>query len=424
MPRRFSDDAWQRIFDTLEGREEEFGLPEQRDGSVLLASFNIRRLGAKRRSVGAWKMLQRFAQRCDLLAIQEVQDDLSGLRRLRWLLNGGPAEHVNDILPHPSAGAEDDNVFRLAASDVTGSFPGKSPPPERLAFLYRQDTVRRTEIASDITYDRSSVTEVLYELRGDFHQSFERHAAKLARFDAGLRKTKPSLKLPHFVSFIRQPHCVSFHIIGPPGVPPYELMAVNAHLLYGTKAERELEFQALLAWLVERARQVDRLYHQNFLLMGDLNLNFKAVDSRRDFIISMIKGLNRGSLDGTGTRINFPFLDVHPDHDEVFRTNARLDQTFDHIALLCHDRRLPRPSLNDQAGQLGDDDFDYGVFDFVELFRQALDVPPLATLSKDDRKAFFAQFEHDFSDHMPIWVRLPKPSRGQSPPPINTETDP
>lgn len=414
MAKSFSDDQWDRIFSTLEGQEEKFGLPVQRPGSVILASFNIRKLGRQPRSVGAWRLLREFASRCDLLSIQEVQDDLSGLHRLRWLLNGGQPEVVNDILLHPATLAQDNHLFRFVASDVTGSFPGQSPPPERLAFLYRRRTIERSEIASDITYDNSSLKKVLFEMWDDFESSFERHTLKLAHYEVGRRKTRPTLKLPHFLTFTRQPHCVSFLVRGAAGQPPYELLAINAHLLYGSPAERELEFQALMAWLVERARRVDRLYHRNFVLLGDLNLNFKAVDSRRDFIISMLKGLNRGSLDGTEMAINFPFFDVHPEQQEVFRTNARLDQTFDQIALLSHDQRLPRPSLNAQAGRLGDNGFDFGVFNFVDLFRTALEDPHPDTLDTEARRAYFSRFEHDVSDHMPIWIRLPIP--GFSPP--------
>ena len=31
------------------------------------------------------------------------------------------------------------------------------------------------------------------------------------------------------------------------------------------------------------------------------------------------------------------------------------------------------------------------------------------SLAKDDRKALLKKFEHDLSDHMPIWIRLPLP---------------
>ena len=43
------------------------------------------------------------------------------------------------------------------------------------------------------------------------------------------------------------------------------------------------------------------------------------------------------------------------------------------------------------------------------LFAEALHGKPLAQLSKSQRSNLFRKFEHDLSDHMPIWVRLPKP---------------
>ena len=88
---------------------------------------------------------------------------------------------------------------------------------------------------------------------------------------------------------------------------------INAHLLYGDKDkqkdERELEFKALLAWLIDRARERGRTY---------------------------------------------------------------------------------------------------GMFDFVRLFFETF--PSLETLPKRSR---YSKFEHDVSDHMPIWIRLPRPYIGQ-----------
>ena len=59
---------------------------------------------------------------------------------------------------------------------------------------------------------------------------------------------------------------------------------------------------------------------------------------------------------------------------------------------------------------LGPDGPDYGVFDFVNLFAVALEGEPYSDAwAKDRRKKFFARFEHNVSDHMPLWLRLPKP---------------
>ena len=107
--------------------------------------------------------------------------------------------------------------------------------------------------------------------------------------------------------------------------------------------------------------------------------------------------------------INFPFLSVHPDRDEVFRTNARLTETYDQIAMLgprSHGA-LPHVPANASAGRGGADDYDYGMFNFVALFCEALGVASPEQMGGSEARSFFASFEHDVTDHMPIWVRLP-----------------
>ena len=74
------------------------------------------------------------------------------------------------------------------------------------------------------------------------------------------------------------------------------------------------------------------------MLMGDLNLDYDNPARDRTRIEQRIKSLN-GELDGAN--VNFPFSDVHPERQEVFRTNARMSETFDQIGLFNRDLRLP-----------------------------------------------------------------------------------
>ena len=107
-------------------------------------------------------------------------------------------------------------------------------------------------------------------------------------------------------------------------------------------------------------------------------------------------------------RVNFPFLDPHPGRGEVFRTNARLSETFDQIGLFFRDTRFPAHDLNPSMGSRPDGP-DYGVFDFVSLFAHALSGMSFRMLSKPDKLALLSKFEHKVSDHMPLWLRLPLP---------------
>ena len=118
---------------------------------------------------------------------------------------------------------------------------------------------------------------------------------------------------------------------------------------------------------------------------------------------------NGGTLKGKGRAVvNFPLFGVHPEATSVFRSTARRTETYDQIALFSHDKRLPTPADNAKAGTKAGG-FDYGVFNFSGLFAEALHGKPLLKLTKAQHNSLLERFEHDVSDHMPIWIRLPKP---------------
>ena len=224
---------------------------------------------------------------------------------------------------------------------------------------------------------------------------------------------KPAFSINQFLQFIRSPHMVSFCTIGANGVDPYRFIAVNAHLLFGGsnkvwKGERLREFKALMDWLIIRADKMERMFEPNFILFGDLNLDFEKTNIKREEISDYLKSLNKTRLK-KAAKINMPFLSVHPGEADVFRTNARKNQTFDHIAIIASDRRLPPPHKNDEAGIEGADAYDFGMFDFVKLF---FDVLPIETKA-DTSRPKYSLFQHDVSDHMPIWIRLESPNHGQ-----------
>ena len=164
-------------------------------------------------------------------------------------------------------------------------------------------------------------------------------ARRMADYRAGRRRRRPRLNLQVFLSFIRQPFCVAFRIAGHPGTRPYEFMAINAHLYFGNYiSDRRQEFNALVDWIMSRLEANSRAYYPNFVLLGDLNLDYDNPGRDRARIEERIKSLN-GELDGAN--VNFPFLDVHPGRQDIFRTNARMTETFDQIGLFNRDPHLP-----------------------------------------------------------------------------------
>ena len=385
---QFTSEEWIKINQTLEQGRTAYGLPERVYGSVLLGSFNIRKLGSTRsRSPATWEFLAEVCRSFDLLAVQEIMDDLSGLRRLMSLL--GPD-------------------FDLIVSDVTGKFPGESGLGERLAFIYRWSAVKRTEVATDITYDRTKVLNTIAERYDEFDEVMDPYADRWkAYYVDKTTSSKPRVKLPFFLTFIRQPFCVSFEIPGHPGTTPYRFMTINAHLNFGkTLLDRKLEFDALMDWIRGRTAMDHRAYYRDFLLMGDLNLNYDNPEKDRPGLEAQLKTFNAHS--GDAVNVNFPFLDTHPTRTDPFRTNARMTETFDQIGLFSHDDRLP---TFDQNATMGTNPRgpDYGVFEFVRLFSDAVLGKAFDSLAGTEKSDFFARFQHKVSDHMPLWIRLPLP---------------
>ena len=206
--------------------------------------------------------------------------------------------------------------------------------------------------------------------------------------------------MPAFLTFIRQPFCVGFKISGHPGTKPYEFLTVNAHLNYGDpKHDPKQEFYALMDWIVARAGQEGRPYYENFILMGDLNLGFDDPLVDRERLEQDIKDLNKVTKQRVS--VNFPFLDIHPNRNEVFRTNARLTQACDQIGLFTCDDRLPTYEANETLMGKNPVGPDFGVFNFFDLFQKALNFPNFEDLRR--------WYEHQISDHLPLWLRLPLP---------------
>jgi len=396
MTSELTANEWEKINRTLIANPDKYGFPRRVYGSVLLGSFNIRKLGKRNnRSVNTWKFLAKICKQFDLLAVQEIMDNLEGFDYLRAMLG-------------------DD--FQVVVSDRTGVFPGERGLGERLGFISNTQAVKRGTVVSDISFDRSKLIKTIIDnyavLRDEllpYLAYLDAHAAWQAN-PKGKEPQAPKVQIPVFLTSIRQPFCASFQLVGHPGTTPYRIMAVNAHLYFGkTVQDRRQEFDALMEWILGRVKERDAAYYPNFLLLGDLNLDFDNPKRDRDRITRHIQSFNNEvRLDGGGANVYFPFLDPHPVSQQLIRTNARLRETFDHVGFFNRDPRLPQYRNRADMGT-AERGPDYGMFNFVQLFNDALNDKPLAELTRDEKKAFYRKFEHEVSDHMPIWVRLPLP---------------
>ena len=408
----FTAAEWKKIRAKLNADPRRYGLPTRVYGSVVLASANVRKLGAvEKRDADTWQFFADVFRHFDLLAVQEVLDDMGGLRHLKRLMG-------------------DD--FGMVVSDTTGAFPNEDGLDERLAFIFNWTVVNRKELVTDVTYDRSKVIEIIAEhgkamtkavadakKKKAYLKKFKAYEEKLRIFEAeGGRKPKeptPVIKMPVFVSFIRTPFGVMFETYGHPGAERFTFMAINAHLYFGNFTDdRHHEVGALLDWIMGRVLEGDDNDSLNIVLLGDLNLDFNNPEKDRKRIQAKIKQKNRdGRKD---VNVYFPFLDPHPKRPDQqlmgrdgkpLRTNARLNQTYDQIGIFSRDQRLKK--LRNADAGLAPRGPDFGVFDFVNLFSEALHGKAFKKLTKAQQKAFVSRFEFKVSDHMPLWLRLRLP---------------
>lgn len=230
--------------------------------------------------------------------------------------------------------------------------------------LYRRRRIGRLELASDLTFDRTAILNELLEHQDDWAARLEEYRRKLAEHGRGLRRRKPRFVPSRFLTFVRSPHLVAFEAPAANDEPSLTFTAVNVHLVYGTMRERRQEFDALLDWLIARLRSGERMVTPNFLLLGDLNLDFDKPRADRRRIDDRIRGLN--------ARPNDRWLDAWT------------------------------PGRNP-------DDFDFGVFDFADLFSRTLRRKSYRGFRTAEKRELGASFEHSVSDHLPIWVRIPRP---------------
>lgn len=406
----YSAKEWKSIRKRLAADPAAYGLPQREYGSLVLGSFNIRKLGRLKtgrkheRDGNALQFLADVCRHFDLLAVQEVMSSTESIRELVRRMGSD---------------------YHLIFSDVTGALPGGGGGlPERTAFIYDSSMVRRTQLVTDVTYDRFEVLDTLVREFPEIEKKVNAHRKALAKFEkdkqAGKKPKKPRLDMPTFLSFVRTPFAVGFEVEGHPGTERYEFLAVNAHLLYGdTVEDRQREGSALVKWIMGKSRESGES-PTNVVLFGDLNLDYDKPKEDLKRLGALINRENKAAK--RKVQASFPFLFPHPDPERprpeagtIFRTNVSLNQTFDQIGIFTTDDRLSADlgtsidgHMNPAAWGRAPVGPDYGVFNFSELFANALEGMSYAELPK--KVAFKNRYEFRVSDHLPIWYRFPLPT--------------
>jgi endonuclease/exonuclease/phosphatase family metal-dependent hydrolase len=196
--------------DKKDGRK----IPRKSKDRLLVATWNIANLGLQKRTPKSYKIIAEIVGWFDVVAVQEVADDLSGLRALQ------------QDLP---------KKYRVLFSDKAGN-------DERAAFIYDGKKIKLQEKVGEVAVC----------------QSEHRHI-HLPGIDQ------------EFGGFDRNPYIASFKI------KDFVFLLMNAHLYFGSEESEEDENRrALEAFAAARwadLRHDDKhAYTKNIIVLGDFNL--------------------------------------------------------------------------------------------------------------------------------------------------------
>ena len=188
-------------------------IPAKQADRLLLMTWNIANLGAQERRPADCRLIAEILSWADIAAVQEVNDDLSGLRAIQ--------EHLPDH-------------YRVLFSDAAGN-------NERLAFVYDSRKVILGEEVGEVAVPPSQLRYIRLK---DSEQRFE--------------------------GFDRNPYIALFSA----GAFSFQLASV--HLYFGSESavsmnRRSLETLAVARWADHRRRS-GRTVTQDIIALGDFNL--------------------------------------------------------------------------------------------------------------------------------------------------------
>jgi len=213
--------------------------PKMLDKNLLIATFNIREFGAKRRQGYAINALAEICSCFDVIAVQELRQNLGDLKRLLEVM--GP-------------------YWKVIFNDPAGE-PRNPGNDERFAYIYDNRVMRFTGMAAELL-----VTD-------DF----------LGQAGA----PKNSLSVPW-----RTPFMASFR------AGDFDFMLLTVHIQWNKKGgieARTKEIEMITRWIGRRQKEM-KLYDPDIFVLGDFNipgLKSKAFKALEEHGLTVPKALRR-----------------------------------------------------------------------------------------------------------------------------------
>ncbi len=234
-----------RELQALRRHARERGIPRRGNDRLLLATWNVANLGVQQRRPSDYRLLAEVCGWFDVVALQEVNDDLEGLISLQAAL----PDH-----------------YRLLFSDASGN-------QERQAFLYDERKAQPLEKVGRLSIPPNQLKRI-----------------KL-----------PGTEQP-FQGFDRGPYLAAFQ------AADFRFLLVNVHLFFGSEAAEDIERRSLetyaVAWWADRRRRSKHAFTKDIIPLGDFNLPnlseddpiYRALTSRGLRLGRLYKALRRQGM--------------------------------------------------------------------------------------------------------------------------------
>lgn len=190
-------------------------IPEKDESKLIVATWNLTNLGLQERTNNDYQMMAEIISWFDLIAVQEIASNLSGLQKLM------------SFLPD----------YSTVVSDPGGN-------NERLGFIHNADKVKLLEMIGEVAVPPADHRHIRMQTVSGLFRGFDRN--------------------PYIASF----RCGNL-----------DFTMVSVHLYFGSNAwynkdRRTLETYAVARW-GDLRRNSDSSYSKNIIILGDFNLEKK-----------------------------------------------------------------------------------------------------------------------------------------------------
>ena len=353
--------------------------------TLLLATWNIRDFDSNKfnqgpRKAESYHYIAEIIAAFDIVALQEINEDLRPIKRIKSLLGSN---------------------WDFITTDVNSSSGGNS---ERLCFIFDKRKVYFRQVAGEIIIPKSDLAkgiETTIDLPKN-HQiiieedvvytNSEGNEMILKKGDIiSLPKTSHKIKLPEGQNLIRKqlartPFMVSFQSSW------FKFNLCTVHILFGSGSigykRRVNEIKSISKHLAKKSKNHLEIYKtaEHFILLGDFNIISEDDDT--------FKAL-------TKQKFTIP--------QGTYLTNENKDKAYDQIAFAPMDDKVKytgKSGIFDMYQSIFKDEDESIYWDDMKNKKYRGD--EVINLSSEKRSEYYQNYWRTFqiSDHFPLWIEL------------------